>query len=82
MYCAALPERGLGVAIKIRDGNNARAAEVVMAAAVEGLLALQADDAEFMRGWSDVTLRNWNGIEVGALRPTDTLRRTLVTALG
>jgi len=82
MYCAALPERGLGVAIKIRDGNNARAAEVVMAAAIEALVALQADDAEFMRGWSDVTLRNWNGIEVGALRPTDTLRRTLVTALG
>ena len=81
MYCAALPERGLGVAIKIRDGNNARAAEVVMAAAIEALAALQADDAEFMRGWSNVTLRNWNGIEVGALRPTDTLRRTLATAL-
>jgi L-asparaginase II len=32
VYCAALPELGLGVAIKMDDGNNARAAEVVMAA--------------------------------------------------
>ncbi len=26
VYCAALPELGLGVAIKMDDGNNARAA--------------------------------------------------------
>ena len=36
VYCAALPERGLGVAIKIDDGNNARAAEVAMAAVDRG----------------------------------------------
>jgi L-asparaginase II len=30
VYCAALPEPGLGVAIKMDDGNNARAAEVVL----------------------------------------------------
>ena len=28
-----------------------------------------------MRSLSDVPLRNWNGIEVGALRATDELRR-------
>ena len=39
VFCAALPERGLGVAIKIDDGNNARAAEVVMAALIEELRA-------------------------------------------
>ena len=33
VYCAALPEQGLGVAIKMDDGNNARGVEVVMAAA-------------------------------------------------
>ena len=37
VFCAALPEQGLGVAIKVDDGNNARAAEVVMAAAIEAL---------------------------------------------
>ena len=82
MYCAALPARGLGVAIKIDDGNNARAVEVAMAAVIEAALALDADDAAFVRGFSDAPLHNWNGIAVGALRATDGLRQALAAALG
>lgn len=78
VYCAALPQRGLGVAIKTRDGNNARAAEVVMAAAIEALVVLDDDEREFMGRLSDVTLTNWNGWEVGALRATPALRRALL----
>lgn len=74
MYCAALPELGLGVAIKIDDGNNARACEVVLAAVVERLLPLADDDRAFVYGFSDLRLTNWNGIEVGRLRATDALR--------
>ncbi|HEX6019227.1 MAG TPA: asparaginase [Burkholderiaceae bacterium] len=77
VFCAALPEHGLGVAIKIDDGNTARAAEVVMAAAIEALVRLSDDERTFMRGLSDVTLKNWNGIEVGALRATAALRSAL-----
>lgn len=77
VYCAALPVLGLGVAIKIDDGNNARAAEVVMAAVIEALVALDAADAVFMRGFSETVLRNWNGIEVGGLRATQGLRASL-----
>ena len=77
VYCAALPERGLGVAIKIDDGNTARAAEVVMAAAIEALVSLSEADAVFMRNFSAPTLTNWNGIEVGALRAADALRSAL-----
>jgi L-asparaginase II len=80
MYCAALPERGLGVAIKIDDGKNARAAEVAVAAVIETCLTLDDADAAFMRGFSDCTLRNWRGIEVGALRASETLRRGLAGA--
>ena len=75
VFCAAFPERGLGVAIKIDDGNNARAAEVAMAAAIEAFVPLDDGAAELMRSLSDVTLRNWNGIEVGALRASEELRR-------
>jgi L-asparaginase II len=75
VFCAALPGRGLGVAIKIDDGNNARAAEVAMAAAIEAYVSLDDGAAELMRSLSDLTLRNWNGIEVGALRASDELRR-------
>ena len=77
MYCAALPERGLGVAIKIDDGSSARAAEVAMAAVIEAFIPLDDADATFMRDLSDLKLKNWNGIEVGALRATDALRRAL-----
>ncbi len=74
VYCAALPGRGLGVALKIDDGNNARAAEVAMAALVEAFVALDDGEAQLMRTLSEVRLRNWNGIEVGALRATQDLR--------
>jgi L-asparaginase II len=77
VFCAALPEQGLGVAIKIDDGNNARAAEVVMAAAIEALVRLDDDERVFMRGLSDVPLNNWNGIRVGELRASAALRRAM-----
>jgi L-asparaginase II len=74
MYCAALPELGLGVAVKIDDGNNARACEVVLAALVERLLPLADDDRDFVHALADVRLANWNGIEVGRLRAAGALR--------
>ena len=74
VYCAALPEQGLGVAIKMDDGNTSRACEVVMAAVIEALLPLEPSDAEFMRGFSDVRMANWNGIEVGRLQADKALR--------
>ncbi len=74
VFCAALPARGLGVAIKIDDGNNARAAEVTMAALIEAFVALDDGEAAFMRSLSDVRLQNWNGIEVGRLRGSAALR--------
>ncbi len=80
VYCAALPEAGLGVAIKIDDGNNARAAEVVMAAVIEARVGL--DDAEqvFMRGFSDTRQHNWNGIHVATLRAAAALRQGVAAA--
>ena len=75
MYCAALPELGLGLAVKIDDGNNARACEVVLAATVERLLPLVDEDRDFVRDLGDVRLSNWNGIEVGRLRAANMLRR-------
>jgi L-asparaginase II len=74
VYCAALPQRGLGVAIKIDDGNNARAAEVAMATVIEAFVRLDDDEAGFMRGLSAPRLVNWNGIEVGGLRASAVLR--------
>lgn len=77
VYCAALPDQGLGVAIKLDDGNTARAAEVVMAAVIEALLPLTGDEPAFLRGFSDAALVNWNGIEVGRLQASGGLRQAL-----
>ena len=74
VYCAALPELGLGLALKMDDGNNARASEVVMAALIELLLPLDDANAAFMRAFSDLVLHNWNGIEVGRLSASRALR--------
>jgi len=68
VHCIALPELGLGVAVKMDDGNTARAADVVTAALVERLLPCSETDRALARTMSDVVLRNWNGIEVGRLR--------------
>lgn len=67
VHCAAIPELGLGVAIKMDDGNNARAVEVVMAATLAALLPLRGTEAAVLGELADVPMRNWNGIEVGRL---------------
>jgi L-asparaginase II len=69
VFCAAFPELGLGVALKCADGNS-RASEVMMAALIRRFVALDpATEAAFAR-FVTPRLTNWNGIEVGSLRPT------------
>ncbi len=75
VYCAALPTLGLGLAIKMDDGNNARAAEVVLTALLQDLWRAEGEDAALLRSVHGAVLRNWNGIEVGRLRPAASWRR-------
>ncbi len=75
VYCAALPGSGLGVAVKMDDGNNARACEVVMAALLLRLLPMSGDEQQQLSDLADVKLSNWNGIEVGRLRALPGLHR-------
>jgi len=73
VYCAALPELGLGVALKIDDGAT-RAAEAAMAAVAAALLRTEDD---LLHSYSHLTLRNWRGTEVGSLRPAQALNQAL-----
>lgn len=79
VYCAALPERGWGLAIKMDDGNTARAVEVVLAAAVQALLRLDDTEHALLQRHSELAQRNWNGRLVGRLAATPALRAALST---
>jgi L-asparaginase II len=72
VYAAALPEQGLGLAVKCDDGAG-RAAQVMIASLIARFLPLDdAERAAFARFIRPV-LRNWNSITVGELRPTEAL---------
>jgi L-asparaginase II len=62
VYCVALPDQGLGIAIKCDDGAG-RAAELVAATLIERFVGAPVPER-----WARPVLRNWNGIEVGTLR--------------
>jgi len=69
VFCAALPELGLGLAVKCRDGAG-RAAEVATAALIARFLKPQMPEfSALLRP----ELRNWNGTKVGELRPASAL---------
>jgi len=72
VYCAALPELGLGLAVKADDGAT-RAAQAMIAALIGRFLPLDEDARLSLAPFAAPTLRNWNGIEVGGLRPAGPL---------
>lgn len=72
VYCGALPELGLGIAIKCEDGHG-RAAEVAMAAVIARLMRLDDIDREVLARFVRPVLRNWKGTVVGGMRPADAL---------
>jgi len=73
VYCACLPESGLGVALKIDDGAK-RAAEAVMVAALEALLPASRKD---LGGVWDARLTNWRGASTGQTRVSAELQDAL-----
>ena len=73
VYCGALPEQGLGIAIKCDDGAG-RAAQAIMAAMIARFLPLERGRARGAGALRAIRcLRNWNGFEVGAVQVTDAI---------
>jgi L-asparaginase II len=72
VFCGALPGQGLGIAVKCDDGAG-RAAEAIMAAVIARFLPLQSEERVALSRFINPVLRNWNGIEIGALRVTGAL---------
>lgn len=72
VFCAAVPEKGLGIAVKCDDGAG-RAAEAVVSRILAGLFPDDAALAEMVAAVGNHETKNWNGIEVGRVRPAGPL---------
>ncbi len=72
VFCAALPQPGLGIAVKCDDGAG-RAAEAITAALIARLLPLEDADRTILASFARPILRNWNGIEVGSLEVSEAI---------
>jgi L-asparaginase II len=72
VYCGALPEQGLGIAIKCDDGAS-RAAQAIMAALIARFLPMNDAERHALAPFVRPVLRNWNGFEVGSVRVTDAI---------
>jgi L-asparaginase II len=70
VYCGALPEQGLGIAIKCDDGAG-RAAQAIMAALIARYLSMGDTERAALAPLMRPVLRNWNGFEVGEVRVTE-----------
>jgi L-asparaginase II len=73
VYCAALPKRGIGIALKIDDGAK-RAAEAAIAAVLKALLP---ETRRAIGKACDFKLRTWRGRDVGAVATAPALEEAL-----
>ena len=73
LICLAVPERGLGVAVRVLDGSF-RAHAVVVAAILEHLEVLDRATIAALLERHNPEIRNYNGWHVGDLRPAFRLR--------
>ena len=72
VWCAAVPELGLGLALKCDDGAG-RAAESMLAAILSRLLEADEGLSSWLRLQSSPAVTNRKGHEVGRIRPTAAL---------
>jgi L-asparaginase II len=72
--CAAFP-RGLGLALKIEDGEDRRARPAVVVESLRQLGALDAEACERLKPYAGFQVRNHNGAVVGEVRAAFELER-------
>jgi len=81
VFCAALPELGLGVALKCDDGAT-RAAETMMAAVIEALVPLAEKERTRFAPRLAPPVTSRKGAKVGEIRPVDGLVQALREGTG
>jgi L-asparaginase II len=72
VFCAALPETGLGLAVKADDGGS-RAAQVAIAALIRRFGGFEESINANLAPFVSPKIANWNGVETGVLWPAGPL---------
>ncbi|AJC78413.1 L-asparaginase 2 family protein [Rhizobium etli bv. phaseoli str. IE4803] len=72
VFCAAIPEKGIAIALKCEDGAT-RAAEAMVAATLARFFEMEEAVHAALMGFAATSMRNWNGIHVGDVRVTSAL---------
>jgi L-asparaginase II len=70
VFCAAIPEQGIAIALKCEDGTT-RAAESMVAATLARFFAGDPDVHAALTALANRSMSNWNGIHVGDIRVTE-----------
>ncbi|WP_049734516.1 asparaginase [Rhizobium ecuadorense] len=72
VFCAAIPEKGIAIALKCEDGAT-RAAEAMVAATLARFFETEDEAHAALTAFAATSMRNWNGIHVGDIRVTSAL---------
>jgi L-asparaginase II len=72
VFCAAIPEQGISIAVKCDDGTS-RAAEAMIAAALARFFEKDGDIHAALMALAVKPMHNWNGIHVGDIRASAAL---------
>ncbi|MEZ2132566.1 MULTISPECIES: asparaginase [unclassified Sinorhizobium] len=72
VFCAAVPEKGIAIALKCEDGTT-RAAEAMVAATLARFFRDEPEIHFGLMAMANKALHNWNGIHVGDIRVSETL---------
>lgn len=72
VFCAAIPEKGIAIALKCEDGTT-RAAEAMVAATLARFFKGDGEVHAALMSFAVKPMRNWNGIHVGDIRVTSVL---------
>ncbi|WP_438749632.1 asparaginase [Pararhizobium sp. O133] len=69
VFCAAIPEKGIAIALKCEDGTT-RAAEAMVAATLARFFTDEPELHAALMIQANHSMKNWNGIHVGDVRVT------------
>ena len=72
VFCAAIPEKGVAIALKCEDGTT-RAAEAMVAATLARYFERDTDIHAGLVAMANYEMHNWNKLKVGEVRVTDAL---------